>query len=260
MFNAIDEVFAQKNGIKLMTHVVAGYPDLETSKALVRLMNACGVDMVEVQIPFSDPMADGATIMRANQTALDAGVDPKSCFDMVHSLASDTRIPLLLMTYFNIPFVMGIDRFITESRKAGVSGLIVPDVPVDEVDNGFYEEARKNSIHAIRVISPGIQKERAIRVLRGAGGFVYVTLKTGTTGSRKVIGEGGLNSLAATRSYTELPVAAGFGISSPEHIRLLRGKADLAVIGSRIIELLDESGINGVRKFLEQCRMVSDEN
>jgi tryptophan synthase alpha chain len=260
MRNAIDNVFARGGGIRLMTHVVAGYPDLDTSVKLVRVMEACGVDMVEIQIPFSDPMADGPTIMRANQAALDGGMVPERCFDMAQRLTAETRIPILLMTYFNIPFVMGIDRFIQASRDAGASGLIIPDVPVDEADNGYYDEALKNNIHAIRVISPGVRKERATRVLRGAGGFVYVTLKTGTTGSRRVIGESGLAYLDEARSYTGIPIAAGFGISSPDHIRLLRGKADMAVIGSRVIEILDQSGIEGVRQFLQHCRTVSNEN
>ena len=259
MRNAIDNVFTRDGGIRLMTHVVAGYPDLDTSVELVRVMEACGVDMVEIQIPFSDPMADGPTIMRANQAALDGGMVPGRCFDLAADLTAASRIPILFMTYFNIPFVMGIEAFMRNSRDAGVSGLIVPDVPVDEADNGYYDEALKNNIHAVRVISPGVRKERATRVLRGAGGFVYVTLKTGTTGSRRAIGESGLAYLEDARSYTGIPIAAGFGISSPDHIRLLRGKADMAVIGSRVIEILDESGLEGVRRFLDQCRAVSNE-
>lgn len=248
--NLIDKAFQKKKELKLMTHVVAGYPDMETSKQLVRVMVENGADLVEIQIPFSDPLADGPTIMAANQQALDNGVTPDDCFAMAAELTGSVDIPLLFMTYVNIPYRLGMERFISRSAEAGISGLIVPDLPFDEDTHGYAELTRKYHLYAIPVISPGMSGERLTAVTSQAQGFVYTTLKVGITGASRRLDPRGLEFLDTLRAHTSLPIAAGFGISSSEHIEMLRGKADAAVIGSHILNLTKNSGIEEVKTFL----------
>lgn len=258
MENAIDRVFEDNNGMKIMTHLVAGYPDMETSTKLFLTMADCGVDLIEVQIPFTDPLADGPTIMRANQKALDQGVTPLKCFELVRQLKDMVDIPVLLMSYVNIPFRMGMQSFAARSAECGASGLIVPDVPYDEETGGYYRFAREYGLYPVCVLSPGMSHDRMEKVLKGAEGFVYITLRAGITGARKKIGPDGLEYLNLAGDCCRLPIAAGFGISSPGHIELLEGRADAAVIGSRAINILEHSGLNGVAEFLKSCRRTAD--
>ena len=152
--------------LKLMTHVVAGYPDMETTERLVEVMVANGADLVEIQVPFSDPLADGPTILAAGQAALDSGVTPGDCFRLVERLKKKVDVPLLMMTYGNIPYRMGMDVFVRRCCESGVSGLIVPDLPFDE--GSFYvETAKKYGVYPIPVVSPGMQEDR----LRGVWDF-----------------------------------------------------------------------------------------
>lgn len=237
-----------------MTHVVAGYPDLETSKKLIHMMANIGVDMVEIQIPFSDPLADGPTIMAANQKALENGTVPGNCFEMAEELNKNIDLPLLFMSYVNIPFHMGIKTFIAKSAACGISGLIIPDIPFDEQNENYIVEARKFNIHPIQVISPDMKPQRLEQVAHISSGFIYTTLKIGITGARKQIDPGGLAFIDTIRTYTDLPIAAGFGISSPEQIKTLRGKADMVVIGSHILNLLNREGIDQAMEFLRECK------
>lgn len=253
--NRIDQAFQKKKELKLMTHVVAGYPDMETSKQLVRVMAENGADLVEIQIPFSDPLADGPTIMEANQQALDNGVTPDDCFAMAAELSRSVDIPLLFMTYVNIPYRLGMENFMSRSAEAGISGLIVPDLLFDEDTHGYMELAKRYNLYAIPVISPGIDSERLTAITRQARGFVYTTLKVGITGASRRLDPRGLAFLDTLREHTSLPIAAGFGISSAEHAGMLRGKADAAVIGSHILNLVKNSGINKVKEFLSSLSL-----
>lgn len=254
--NPIDRVFSKENvnskPLKLMTHVVAGYPDMATSEELILMMAACGVDLIEIQIPFSDPLADGPTILSANQAALENGVTPEDCFALVERLTHKVDVPLLFMTYANIPFSMGLEHFIERSRICGVSGLIIPDLPFDE-NPDYVETALAHRCYPIPVVSPGTSEERLSHITEAARGFIYTTLRVGITGARKEIDQRGLSFLKALKSNTSLPIAAGFGISSPEMCNQLVGRADAAVIGSHVINLLNENGFDSVKKFLENC-------
>ena len=185
MNNLIDEVFSTDNKIKIMTHVVAGYPDLEASKSLIKLMAESGADLVEVQIPFSDPLADGPTIMAANQKALDNGVTPDDCFEMAAEIKEAVSIPILLMTYVNIPFQMGMENFVESSAESGISGLIIPDIPFDEDNNEYITSAVKYGIYPVQVVSPDVSIKRLERIVKVSGGFIYTTLKVGITGARR---------------------------------------------------------------------------
>lgn len=246
--NKIDNVFTDDR-LKLMTHVVAGYPDMETTERLVIMMAQCGVHLVEIQIPFSDPLADGPTIATANQVALENGVTPDHCFQLAERLHHRVNIPLLFMTYANIPYHMGIETFIRRSCESGISGLIIPDLPFDQFPE-YPGLANANQCYPIPVISPGTGPERLDNILIHAGGFIYTTLRVGITGARHQIEPQGLAFLDTLRRECSLPIAAGFGISSPQMVDQLKGKAHAAVIGSHIINLLNNHGIDAVANFL----------
>lgn len=254
MDNKIDQQFENRTHLKLMTHVVAGYPDVESSKKIIFSMVKCGVDMVEIQIPFSDPLADGATIMAANQKALNNHITPEDCFGLIRDVKKMVNVPLLVMTYANIAFRFGIERFISESEICGVSGLIIPDLPFDENNENFVEVIYKSNLYPIWVVSSDIKISRLKKILALAKGFIYVTLRTGITGPVNHVDPEGLQFIKTIKQFTSLPIAAGFGISSPDHIRILKNRVDMAVIGSHILNIYNTSGLDKVEKFIKLCR------
>lgn len=250
MTNQIDIIFSRGNNLKIMTHVVAGFPDIETSKRQIQTMADNGASLIEIQIPFSDPLADGPTITRANQHALDMGVTVRDCFHLAKEMSDCVDVPLLFMTYANIAYQMGLERFVEESAAAGISGLIIPDIPFDETHMNYLDITHKQSLHPILVVSHDVKPDRLKIISKKASGFIYTTLKVGITGSQNEINPSGLNFIETIRKTSKLPVAAGFGISSKEHINQLRGKVDAAVIGSHLIELFRQGGLENIADFL----------
>lgn len=237
--------------IGLMTHVVAGYPNKQTTIDLVKLMEDNGVDFVEIQIPFSDPLADGPTIMKANQVALDNGFKLPDAFEVASKITQSVNIPILFMTYINIPYVYGYEKFIKDAINSGISGVIVPDIPFDEEDN-ILPLLKENKLSPIYVISPDIREERLQKVATIAEDFIYTTLKIGITGARDSIDAKSIEFLQKIKNIINLPIASGFGISKKEHIDLLKGKTDIAVIGSHILNLFNKGGFKEVEHFLQQ--------
>ena len=155
------EKIKQEKRVGIMAHIVCGYPNLGESRKLIRTMAKCGVDFIELQIPFSDPMADGPTIMQANQTALENGVKVKDCFQIMKEMSREVEIPLIFMGYFNTVFNFGVEKFCKDARKAGCSGLIFPDIPLEEEDSEhFIKYAKENNLILIRVLSPASTTER----------------------------------------------------------------------------------------------------
>ena len=244
--NRIDGINS-KSG--LMTHVVAGYPDMETSRELIYAMAESGVGMIEIQIPFSDPLADGPTIMKANQVALNKGVSINECFELVASVRGHVDIPLLFMSYANIPFRYGLKQFIQDSSQVGIDGLIIPDIPFDE-QLDYIGIADSYGVYPIQVVSPDIEFQRLQQIVKIAKGFIYTTLKVGVTGAGKKIPKEGIMFVNRLKEMSGVPVMAGFGISSKEHVCQVLQVADGAVIGSHIINLLNEQGIESVKRFL----------
>jgi tryptophan synthase alpha chain len=253
MENRIDKALKGARGIQLMTHVVAGYPSLQANEELIRLMARRGVRLIEIQIPFTDPLADGPTIMRANQAALDAGITPDQCFDLCAKLSKELDVAFIFMTYANIPFASGMERFLDQASASGASGVILPDLPWDEVDGDYAEMAREHGLHPVMVISPDTEGPRLDAVLKRASGLIYTTLKVGITGAGASMDQAGVDYVRGLKTKAGLPIAAGFGISSPDHVRMLDGLADAAVIGSHIINLLDAGGLRAVDEFLAAC-------
>jgi tryptophan synthase alpha chain len=255
MENRIDRVLKGSGGIRLMTHVVAGYPSLDVNEELIRLMARRSVKLIEIQIPFTDPLADGPTIMRANQAALDAGVTPEHCFDLCARLSRELDVAFMFMTYANIPYAMGLERFLDQASASGAAGVILPDLPWDETDGDYAGLARARGLHPVMVISPDTPEERLAKILDRASGLLYTTLKVGITGAGATLDQTGVDYVRALKARAGLPIAAGFGISSPEHVRMLSGLADAAVVGSHIINLLDTGGMGAVDAFLKACDM-----
>ena len=241
----------------LMTHIVAGYPDFDTNIQVVKIMEKVGVKIIEVQIPHSDPMADGPVIMNANQSALDSGVTVKSCFELLQKITTTVSTPILIMSYYNILYKNGVDSFLKRCKEVGVSGLIIPDIPYDEIRENFFEKVKNYDLVAVPVISPLTSEKRCSEIVKMAkhqGGFIYMTLKTGITGVNS-----GENQLDKTleyirkfkQNYPDIVIAAGFGITNREDIDRLEGLADMSVVGSQVIRLMNERGTDAVEPFLK---------
>lgn len=242
----------RERDILLMTHIVLGYPDFDTSRRLVEQMVLAGVDLMELQIPFSEPMADGPVILHANQKALAAGATVDRCLELASKLTREFPISFLFMTYFNIAFVRGVDRFAKEMSQAGVRGAIIADLPFEEGGQLLAAMAREN-IDPVFVFTPTSRPDRLARIAQQAKGFVYCAARKGVTGSATDFAA--LDSyLQRCRNATDLPLALGFGVQSREDVAAITGKVDIAVVGSESIRVLDRGGVEAVRPFLESLR------
>lgn len=261
--NKIDQQLIEikkANRIGLMTHVVVGYPSLVETVALVKTMAGSSVDFVELQIPFSDPLADGPTIMKACEESLALGTKVKDAFSIMKELSSEVSIPLLFMAYYNTVFRYGVERFCKDAQKAGASGLIVPDMPIDEEEQEhFYAFAKQNGLHTIQVISPASTEERLKKNAKIANGFVYCTARQGITGAKKELGPALVSYLKKVKEFISTPIAVGFGISKKEHIEALVGTADIAVIGSALIDVIKNTDskqrMKAIKQFIHDLRI-----
>jgi len=258
MANPLDSLFTSSGSTRLMAHLVAGDPDLNRSLDLALCLAGNGADLLEIQIPFSDPLADGPAIMASNRRALEQGVRPEDAFALIGRIREKARIPLLVMTYGNIPYRMGWDRFADRCVAAGACGAIIPDLPWDEPLPGLSRSLSRRGIHFIRLVSPGMSAERLVATVRMATGFLYLTLRVGTTGPAARLESRGLEFLQRVKAASRLPVAAGFGISSPEQAGLLKGQVDAVIVGSRLIELRESGGLEAVGAFIRRCREELD--
>lgn len=252
----LEEIKSEKR-IGLMTHVVVGYPSLDLTVRLAEIMANTGADFIELQIPFSDPLADGPTIMKACEDALESGVKVKDSFEAAKMISSKVSTPLLFMAYFNTVFKYGIEKFCRDAKKAGVSGLIVPDLPMEEEDNEeFIKNCRKYSLYKIHVLSPASTDERLRKNAKKAKGFVYCTARQGITGAQKELNSNILAYLKNVKKHFDIPVAVGFGISKKEHINMLLSHADIAIVGSAILDMINKSDeeeiLDNVGKFIKR--------
>jgi tryptophan synthase alpha subunit len=232
------------------------------NKKMIRLMARLGVDFIELQIPFSDPMADGPTIMRANTHALAGKARVQDAFLLMEELAKEINPPLLFMGYFNTVLHYGTKKFFQDAKKAGCGGVIFPDIPLEEEPRErFIEYAEKYHIEHIRVLSPASTAERIRRNAKVACGFVYFVGRKGTTGAQGTLDSALSLSLRELKKYIKIPIAVGFGISSGKHIEALRGKVEMAVIGSALLDVYDAAergrGFQAVEAFLKPLITVA---
>jgi len=238
----------------IMTHIVAGYPNLKESKKIAEVMIDSGVSFIEIQIPFSDPIADGKTIMKANQKALENGTTIEDALKLMKDLSINAKkngVKLLFMSYFNVIFKYGLEKFCKKSQEIGCYGLIIPDMPINEEKAEHYLEiCNKYKLNPIQIISPITKEKRIKEISKQAKGFIYCVSRTGTTGESKKIQQGLDTYIKKIRKYTgKTKLALGFGISSKKQIEQALKHADIAVIGSKIINLYDECGLDGVGDF-----------
>ncbi len=243
----------EKKSILLMTHIVLGYPDFATSERIVDAMVAAGVDLIELQIPFSEPMADGPVILRANQAALAAGSTVERCFELAERLASRHPIPFLFMSYYNVLHRQGTTQFVERMARAGLRGAIVPDLPHEE-GREYLNAMRAQQLDPIFIYSPSTSDSRMRAIDEQASGFVYCVARKGVTGAQTSFSQDLEAYLARCRAGTRQPLAVGFGVRERADVDFLRGKADIAVIGSETIRLIDERGVDAVGPFIAGLR------
>ena len=252
-------VFNKPGHTALIPYVTVGYPSIEATLNVVPLLARSGCDMVELGIPFSDPMADGATIQRASFHALKNGVTPQICLEVAEQLSNKVDIPMVFMTYFNPVFSYGLQKFCSACAGFGVSGLIIPDLPPDE---GSELEAitRKQSLDLIYLLAPTSTKQRIRLVAERSRGFIYLVSVSGVTGVRDSLPPDLGAFVAKVKKVASQPLFVGFGISTPEQARQVAGMADGVIIGSRIIQLMEaDNTMAAVADFAGEIRDALDQ-
>jgi len=243
----------EKKDVLLMTHLVIGYPSLEDSFKIIKTMVTEGVDLIELQIPFSEPMADGPVIVRANQKALERGATVEGCLNFAEQVIRAFHIPFLIMTYYNIVFRYGVYDFISALAKSGIRGAIIPDLPPEE-GHDYLEAMEKYDLAPILLFSPTTSISR-MKYLNSLGkGFVYCVSRKGVTGAGTNFSGELTSYLARCRKASHRPLALGFGIKNRAHIEFSRKNVDIAVIGSQIIRIVEQDGIAGVGAFVRSLR------
>lgn len=243
----------QEREILLMTHIVMGYPSFDDSLRVVEAMALAGVEIMELQIPFSEPIADGPVILHANQRSLQAGSTVERCLTFGEEVARRFDIPFLLMSYYNILFRYGLEAFAQRMAEAGLAGAIVPDLPPEEADD-YLAAMAAHGLAPIFILSPSTPDDRMARIAQVAQGLMYCVARKGVTGQDTSFGDELDAYLARCRTATDLPLALGFGVKDRADVDFLRGRADLAVIGTQTIRVVEEQGIEGVKPFIEGLR------
>ena len=244
------------DGKAFIPFITCGDPNLETTAAVVRAAVANGADLVELGIPFSDPTAEGVVIQAANLRALQGGVTTDKIFDLVRDLRRDVKVPMVFMTYANVIFSYDAEKFISTCREIGVDGLILPDLPFEEKDE-FLPLCHKYGVDLISLIAP-TSENRIAMIAREAEGFVYVVSSLGVTGVRSEIKTDLTSIVAAIRANTKIPCAVGFGISTPAQAQQMAKISDGAIVGSAIIKILAQHGVNAPKFVGEYVREMKD--
>lgn len=252
--NKIRKAF--ENGKAFIPFITCGDPDLETTAAAVRAAAENGADLIELGIPFSDPTAEGPVIQGANLRALRGGVTTDKIFALVRELRRDVRIPLVFMTYANVVFSYGAERFVCACREAGIDGLILPDVPYEEKEE-FLPVCRRYGVDLISLIAP-TSENRIARIAGEAEGFLYIVSSLGVTGMRSEIKTDLASIVRVVRQHTDIPCAIGFGISTPQQAKNMADLSDGAIVGSAIIKLLEKHGREAPRYVGEYVRSMKD--
>jgi len=240
----IDERFTQLRGAGktgLVTYVTAGDPDLQRSAEIIKRLDAAGADVLEIGVPFSDPLADGPVIQRATERALAAGVTLTSVLGMLKTLRPSILAPIVIFSYANPILRMGLDTFVKEAQAAGVDGVLTLDMPPEEGDQ-FRAAFDGAGIDTIFLLSPTTTVERIRRASELGSGFLYGISRLGVTGVRDSVGDSARELAMRVKSETRLPLALGFGISRPEHVRAIGQWADAAVVGSALVKVIAEHG------------------
>ena len=263
MANRIDTVLGrlrESGQTALAPYITIGFPDVPTSEELVRAILDSGGDLLELGVPFSDPLADGPTIQMTTYRALQNGVTVRECLAVVRRLrASGVEAPLVFLGYYNPYFSYGIESFLDDAADAGVDGMIVPDLPTVEAAQ-FGEMCRNRGIHLIPMLAPTSSDERIEDACKAAGGFIYCVSLTGVTSARRTLSSGTAGLVERIRQHTDLPILVGFGVSRPEHLVEIGTYAEGAAVGSALLDAVDkappEGKVEAARNFIRDLRGI----
>ncbi len=247
---------AFQNGKAFIPFITCGDPDLETTGKIVRAAVENGADLIELGIPFSDPTAEGPVIQGANIRALAGGITTDKIFDFVRELRKDVKIPLVFMTYANVVFSYGAEKFIGACAEIGVDGIILPDLPFEEKGE-FQPICKQYGVDLISLIAPTSQ-QRIAMIAKEAEGFLYVVSSLGVTGTRSEITTDLASIINVVRENTDIPCAIGFGISTPEQAEKMSAISDGAIVGSAIIKLVEKYGVEAAAPVGEYIRNMKD--
>ena len=247
---------AFEKGKAFIAFITCGDPDLETTAAVVRAAVENGADLIELGIPFSDPTAEGPVIQGANLRALNGGVTTDRIFDLVREMRRDVTVPMVFMTYANVVFSYGADRFLSTCRAVGIDGLILPDLPYEEKEE-FLPDCRRYGVDLISLIAP-TSENRIAMIAKEAEGFLYVVSSLGVTGTRSEIKTDLASIVEVIRQNTRIPCAIGFGISTPEQAKAMAGLSDGAIVGSAIIKLIEKHGKDAAAPVGEYVRRMKE--
>lgn len=248
----------EKGEKALVTFVTAGDPSLDKTRELVLAMEKAGADIIELGVPYSDPLADGPVIQQASQRALKAGVNLKKIFSTVSDLREETQIPILLMTYYNPLLKYGLAKVALDARASGIDGFIVPDLPMEEAAN-FSKLLIDQNIFLIPLVAPTSGQQRIKKITDKSKGFVYCVSLTGVTGIREGIPANLREFMITVRDNTVLPLAVGFGISTPEQVVAVSEYCDAVIVGSALVKTIGEKGnsadmVETVYKLVENLK------
>lgn len=247
---------AFENGKAFIAFVTCGDPDLETTAAVVRAAVENGADLIELGIPFSDPTAEGPVIQGANVRALSGGVTTDKIFALVKELRQDVKVPMVFMTYSNVIFSYGADRFLSICKEIEIDGLILPDLPFEEKEE-FLPVCHKYGVDLISLVAP-TSENRIAMIAKEAEGFLYIVSSLGVTGTRSEIKTDLKSIIEVVRQNTDLPCAIGFGISTPEQAKKMADLSDGAIVGSAIIKLLEKYGKDAPKYVGEYVKSMKD--
>jgi tryptophan synthase alpha chain len=244
---------SNRNERALICYVVAGFPDIDSTERIVNTLASAGADIIEIGIPFSDPIADGPIIQEASYDALVRGVTPEKCLSLAHRIRKRfPDLPILVMTYSNILLKKGFETFMIKSKSLGIDGFILPDMIVEESDC-YIKQASKLGLATIFLVSPNTSEQRMKSIINRSSGFVYVVSVYGITGTRKSFEDYTLYAIKQVKriAKSRLPVVVGFGITKPSHVRsMIAAGADAVIVGSAIVERI-KSNRNNHKKMLE---------
>lgn len=247
---------AFENGKAFIAFITCGDPDLETTAKAVKAAADNGADLIELGIPFSDPTAEGPVIQGANTRALNGGITTDKVFDFVKDIRKDVKIPMVFMTYANVVFSYGADKFISNCSNAGIDGIILPDLPFEEKEE-FSPICDKYDVDLISLIAP-TSENRIAMIAKEAKGFLYLVSSLGVTGARAEIKTDLKSIVAVVRENTSTPCAVGFGISTPEQARSMADISDGAIVGSAIVKLLEQYGKKAPKYIGEYVKSMKD--
>lgn len=247
---------AFQNGKAFISFVTGGDPDLDTTKELLIAMEQAGADLIEIGVPFSDPIAEGVVIQEANERALAAGCTTDKLFDMVKEARKTVTVPLVYLTYANPIYTYGAERFMKRCVECGIDGLIIPDIPFEEKQE-FDGICERYGIDMISLIAP-TSKERIAMIAKEARGFLYIVSSLGVTGVRSEIKTDIAEMVSLAKNASDIPCAVGFGISTPEQAAKMAGMSDGAIVGSAIVRIVGKYGKNSVKEVYEYVKTMKE--